>query len=144
MLKTLGVLVIISLVVGAFGLYRGWFTVDRTDVPGATRVTFGLDKDQVRRDADASRTALDDALRSFKLKIDELKSDSSKLKDSEKAALDRQIKEFEARRDELSRQLDEVEDLSEPEATERKREIRKALDEATAALDKALTARREK
>jgi hypothetical protein len=144
MLKMIGAIVVVGAVVGAWGIHRGWFTIDRTDVPGASRITLGLDKDHFRRDVGATHTESAETLASFKLKVDELKTRSKHAAGEEKVALDLQVEGFEAKRDEIARQVDRLGDASAADFGELRSDIKKSLDEQGAAIDHALASSRSK
>ena len=56
MQKLLGKLVIIAIIVGLLGLYRGWFTVSSSNEPtgGDTSVKVNVDTEQAKEDADSA------------------------------------------------------------------------------------------
>jgi hypothetical protein len=143
MLRAIGFVVVVGALAGAWGVHEGWFTIDRTDVPGASRVTFGLDKEKLRRDAGTSRTEFDKSLRSFKLKIDELRTRTSHFAAEERSAADHQIEQFETTHDEIARKIDRLAVATESEFHELEREIKASLDEAMAAVDRALESHQE-
>jgi hypothetical protein len=144
MLKMIGAIVVIGAVVGAWGVHRGWFTIDRTDVPGASRITLGLDKDHFRRDAGASHTESAETIASFRLKVDELKTRSNEAAGEAKVTLDRQVEAFEVKRDEIAQKIDRLGDAAASEFTELRSEIKKSLDQEGAAIDHALASSKSK
>ena len=54
MRKFLGTLVILALIVAAFGLYRGWLNVSTDDQPGETNIEMTIDKDKIKQDAESA------------------------------------------------------------------------------------------
>jgi hypothetical protein len=119
-------------------------SIARTDVPGASRVTFGLDKEKLRRDAGASRTEFDKSLTSLELKLDELSTRSKHFTAEERVAVDRQIAELESTCDAIARKIERHESATGTELFELERDIKTSLQEATAAVDRALESSKSK
>ena len=138
MLKTLGVLVLIAALVGAWGWYRGWFTVERTGTSDAPKITFGLDKNRVKSDADAQKQKFDEAIQALQRKIDELKSKAKTASASEKERLDQAAADLETQRDVLRAKIDRLDAESKEKVADLRREIQQELDEARADADRAL------
>lgn len=54
MKKFLAVLVVLLIVVGVVGFYRGWFTVTREAQPEETNVNLKIDKEKIEEDKEAA------------------------------------------------------------------------------------------
>ena len=144
MLKTIGVLVIIGLLIGAWGFHRGWFTVDGSDVAGSSHVTFGLDKEKLQRDTGTAHTSFDDAMKSLEKKLGELETRSQNAAAAERVSLDRAISACKVQRDEIARKLTRLKEATGAEIAELTSEIKQAFADAGAALDRALASSKGK
>jgi len=139
MLKTLGVLVIIAGLVGAWGWYRGWFTVERSGTPDSPRITFGLDKNRVKHDADVQRAKFDDAMQSLDHKIDDLKARAKTATADQKAALDRTVADLEVERDAIRAKIDRLTAETDEKLATLRQDIQRQLDAIGAKVDHALS-----
>jgi chromosome segregation ATPase len=137
MLKFLGSLVVIAAVIGGIGYWRGWFTVDRREGPDGSQVAVGLDRDQMNRDAAATRKAFEDGMDSVKAKIERLRQ-RAPASDADRARSQQEVSEFERQRDELARKIEELKTASGARYEQLKREIRETLDRMGEALDRSL------
>ncbi len=50
MRKFLGTLVILVILIGVVGYFRGWFSLSTENQPGVTNVELTIDKDKVKQD----------------------------------------------------------------------------------------------
>jgi len=139
MLKTLGVLVLIAALVGAWGWYRGWFTVERSGTADAPKITFGLDKNRVKHEADAQKAKFDDAMQSLQRKIDDLKSRAKTATPEEKAKLDQAARSLEAERDVIRAKIDRLSAETDEKIADLRADIQQRLDQVAADADRALT-----
>jgi hypothetical protein len=60
MLRLLGFLVVLALIVGAIGYYRGWFHAESQATSGQSTITVTVDKDKVTQDKDAAQQKVQD------------------------------------------------------------------------------------
>ena len=74
MQKLLGKLVIIVIIVGILGLYRGWFNVSSSSEPqgGGTNVEVNVDKEQAKEDANSVIGGVEKAGEEVEQKVDEV------------------------------------------------------------------------
>lgn len=54
MRRALGTMVLLAVVVGAVGYYRGWFVAQTSSSPGQSNISVTVDKDAIKSDADAA------------------------------------------------------------------------------------------
>jgi DNA anti-recombination protein RmuC len=138
MLRFLGVFFLIALLVGGWGYARGWFSVSETDAGDSTRVTFGLDKDKVKRDFQSSKEDFDDALKKFDSKLTQLKQRTQAAAADRKAALELKVSDFERDREAVSKRIDEFKTASHAHMSELKADIEAMLDRMRTAIDRVL------
>ncbi len=55
MRKFLGTILILALIVGGLGIYRGWFSMATSEQPGKTNIEIKIDKDRIKEDAEAAK-----------------------------------------------------------------------------------------
>ena len=138
MLRFFGGLFIIVLLVGGWGYARGWFSVSKTETGESTNITFALDKDQAKRDAQAAQTEFDDGLRKFDAKLAELKQRAQAAASDQKAVLDAKVKDLERDRADVAKKIDEFKTATHERMHELMTDIRSALDRLRGAIDRAL------
>jgi len=138
MLKFLGFILILALLVGAWGYHRGWFSVSETNASGSEQVTFGLDKEKLKQDLHSAHSTLDQKMRDFEAQLAKLKERAKAASADQRVALDRQIQELEGDRDRISNKLTDLKSASGDKAKQLGDEIHAALDKSRAALDKTL------
>lgn len=138
MLKFLGFILVLALLVGAWGYHRGWFSISETNVNGSEQVTFGLDKEKLKQDLHGAHSALDAKLRDFEAQLAKLKERAKVASGDQKVALDRQVQGFERDRDQISNKLTDLKSATGDKAKVIGDEIQALLDKSRAALDKTL------
>ena len=137
MLRTIGAIVVIGLIIGVFGLFRGWFVIGGANTPNDSRVTFALDKDKVRQDTGKAKTEFSDAMDDLDKKIDELKARAKVVTPEERAKLDVHVIALERQRDDLKTKIARMAETTGDALVELKDDIKISLAEIGKALDRA-------
>ena len=78
MLRFLGGILVIALLIGAFGYGRGWFTVDPSTENGRSQITFGLDRNKVDEDIRIVQEKIGSKQRSIDEKMLKLREELSR------------------------------------------------------------------
>jgi len=138
MLRFLGFIVVLALLIGAFGYGRGWFTVDKERTGDDTKVTFGLDREKLEDDLRIAKAKVDSKQRSIDEKMLRLRERASRATAETKVAIDDELKELDLERQEIARKLDSMKTTTGDKLRELKDEIVAALDRVEDRLDKAL------
>jgi hypothetical protein len=60
MIRFLGMLVVLSILIGVVGYYRGWFLAQSHDVNGNGSVTLTVDKDKLSQDKASAQHEVQD------------------------------------------------------------------------------------
>jgi hypothetical protein len=58
MQRFLGGLVIVAILIGAFGFYRGWFSFSKTNADNSTNLTIQVNKDKIKEDEEKAKEEL--------------------------------------------------------------------------------------
>jgi hypothetical protein len=138
MLRFLGAIVVIALLVGAFGYGRGWFTVNPSTEGGRTQVTFGLDRKKVEDDLRIAREKIDEQQRSIDQKMLQLRERAARATTALRGDVDRTIEDLERRRVEVGRKIEEMKTASGERLDELKGEIKADLERIEESIDAAL------
>jgi hypothetical protein len=138
MLRFLGFVVVLALLIGAFGYGRGWFTVDKQREGDETKVTFGLDRDKVEEDLRLANAKIDAKQRAIDEKMLRLRDRAARATADAKVEIDAELKELDLERTEISRKLDEMKAATGQKMRELRDEIAEELDRVEDSLDKAL------
>jgi hypothetical protein len=128
MKKLLGFLVLVALVVGGVGYWRGWFVFKKTDDnDGKPNIT--VNKDKFQEDKAAFLKAAGAKLKALKEKLEGKRSQSKELTGEDKAKADREIRELEAKHGTLDAKLKDADKAAEGEFEGAKSELNRALDD---------------
>ena len=138
MLKTIGFMLIVAILVGAWGYHRGWFSVSGTNADGKENVTFGLDTDKLKQDLQGAQSSVDEKWSNFEAQLAKLKERAKAASGDMKDALERQVQEFEKDGDQIASKLKELKKATGDKIKQLAGEIQAALDKALAAIGKAL------
>jgi DNA repair exonuclease SbcCD ATPase subunit len=158
------VIVIIGLIVGGVGYYRGWFGIATGTDDQKVNLNVTINKDRVKADEERAKQALENVgdkmkrkteevagrgnepgnphkdidarLKAFETKIDDLQARVARLDAPSKEALIRDIDSLNQKRRDISRKLEELKPAVGKAADELKAEIETDLKELQKAYDK--------
>ena len=77
MRKLLGTFTLAIIVLGALGLYRGWFNVSTDSEDNRTKIEVTIDKEQVKKDADLVKGGVQDLTEKMKSNSGETAGDDA-------------------------------------------------------------------
>jgi hypothetical protein len=121
MKKLLAFLVLVALVVGGVGYWRGWFEFNKTDVT--------VNKEKFKEDKAAFLKTAGAKLKAMKEKLEGMRSKSKDLTGEDKAKADREIRELEEKHGTLDTKLKDADKAADEAFEGVKADLNKALDE---------------
>jgi hypothetical protein len=135
MKKLLMTLVVLAILVGGVGYWRGWFEFKKGDGnDGKTNLT--VNKDKFKQDKAAFLKTAGAKLTALKEKLEGMRSKSKDLTGDAKAKADKDIRELEKTHGTLDAKLKDVDKAAEEEFEGAKADINKALDDFSKSGDK--------
>jgi hypothetical protein len=127
--RILAVVLVLLVVVGAVGFWRGWFEFQTNKADGKVHADFSVNKEKFKQDKEILKNKLAERSKALKDKLASMRGKANTLSGDAKTKADREIEDLTKRQETLEAKLKDVDNATEDKFENLKQDVTNTLED---------------